>query len=309
MPGWSLSERMLTGAAPTSPDPVGEVLWTKGDYQVVDDGGGKMLTAGNAAPGFNPGWRERGGAGGDGPLLGLETLNGVPGFTYPLASGTNVISLLEPADGSGAVHLKDRNGVNIGYGPGETQSLTYYAVVIPRLLNEFGGLIGGTIFRLGNTAGGGQLDLELIFRIFVPDLPPVGAESLTIYSNDWTTDYADAVYGPSTPAATYQDLPLLLQFVTTARNDLRCFVSGPGIGTKVPIALAPGTLPIVSTHTHNHSSWGSPDNILPGVLLDRWFGGRYEDLAKDYDVTTNPAAELRDYRYFAGRFPAIGIVT
>lgn len=291
----------------TSPHPVGAVLWTKGDYQLVDNGGGKLLTQGNAAtPTHNPGLRSGGIAGSLGPQVGIDSLDGIPGTTWSTdMAGVQILVNLEPADGSGAVHLKDRNGVNFGYGTGETQTMTWYAVCLARLAPDNGGTLGGTIFRLGNTAGGDQLDLEMIFRVFVPDLPPVGAESLTIYSNDWTDDFADAVYGPSTPAATYEDIPVLLHFETGARNDLQCYVSGPGIGTMVEVALVPGTLPSASAHVQTQSTYGTTDQIAH--LFDRWVGARFEDLTKDYKVTTNHAALVRDYGYFGGRFPTLEI--
>jgi hypothetical protein len=291
---------------PRTPDPEGKVLWTKGDFELEDNGDSenpKMLSQGNAAtPTFNPGLRAR-----DetlGPFVGLEELDGIPGTTWPTDTDEHVD--VQVGTSEGGVHLKDRNGNLFGYGPGETQTITWYAVVIARE-SDAGttGLLGGTVFRLGQTAGGGQLDLEGIFRIFDGDLPGIGTDSLTVYSNDWTSDYLNAIYGPDTPPATYDGVPLLLQFVSTGRSDNRLYISGPGIGTKVQLTLAPGTLPATSTHVHNETTYGTVENVAE--FLDRWVGGRYEDLVKDYDVTTNPTAELRDYGYFAGRFPSLQI--
>jgi hypothetical protein len=293
----------------TTPTPQldGLVLWTKGDFELVDDGGGKMLTQGNAAdPTFNPGLREKGGIGGQGPEIGLDTLDGIPGTTWSTDLAGDVIAVnLEPADGSGAVHLKDRNGTDFGYDTGETQTITWLAVVIPRLAPDNGGSLGGTIFRLGNTSGGGQLDLEFIFRLFVPDLPPVGAESLTLMSNDWTDDYASALYGPSTPADTYEDIPLLLHFESGSRSDNQVYVSGPGIGTMVPLTLTPGTLPSTSTHTHQQSTYGTVDIIAS--LFDRWVGARFEDIVYDFKLADSPANLTQVYAYIAQRFPTLGL--
>lgn len=314
MPGWALSERLPAGKAgePFGQGGAGLVLWTKGDFEFVSaigPGGPELETQGNAAiPSFNPGLRSKGAPGGGyGPLTGIDMLDGVPGTTWSTDRAGEVVVYLEPPDGSGARQLKDRNGVP--FVPG-VSTLTWLAVVIARISTTFGNNLGGTIFSLGNTAANAGQDIEPLFNIG----PGYGgpADGFFLFSNEWPGlyGYTNALKGADQPGfetGPYVDVPLLLHYESVGTT-FRAYVSGSGIGTMVPIALSSSTIPAPAPVGLVNFAYGCTNRILGPFHTDHWVGARFEDLAYDFELSTNPSGLSQTYGYFAERYPALGIV-
>jgi hypothetical protein len=252
----------------------GRVLTVEGDVGVSDDGAGHFLSWHNqSALGGNPDLFAEPGS--PGPDLGVESLDGVPGLSYPTA--TQPVYLIALGSGS-HVKLKNRSGVNFGFGAGEHQPRTAISVFRPRNASAFFNITGGTLMRFGTTTGGGHQDFECLFNVE----PLVDADGWFLFSNNWRNGYntADTLRGPpqaggdggswdgvAAVSMTWFDGATLKVFV----NDF----TTPIISTTMPAAD--------SGHPDNDFfTYGTVDQVAD--QNGQWHGGRFADYIFDWGI-------------------------
>lgn len=278
-------------AAPTT----GLCFEVEGDVGLT--GSGTMAGWTNqAALGSNPGLLPRGGSE---PQVGVDTLDGVPGLTFPLGASTQIAVDLN--SGSGAVGLKDRTGALFGYGPGERQERTIVSVFRPDF-DPGSGVLGGCIVRFGTTPGGGEQDFEAFFRC--QDLPgPIGADAFALFANDWPNHFELGCYAPDTPSGAgniYNGVPMVLIFKSSGFPDLRVSINfGP------EITLTPATMPAATSGHPIQNSFSFGGVIQAASVYDRMFGAFFATYVYDWDIDGQTTHDLAVH--IDGKFPSIGI--
>lgn len=304
MPAWAL-DPAAAGGTPTPVGPPGLgtslVFWVKGDAGLVPSSDDlRMLTwANSATPSPNPGLISAGTDGANGPLVGIDSLDGIPGVTFPgVDPGAFFLVQLAATPGVPLI-MKDRDGTNFGYGAGETQARTTISVCRAIFCPDIFDIVGGTLVRFGTTPTGGTQDFETLFNLE----PLTAPDAFFLFSNDWRNSYALALQGPPTDGGAdgpYTDVPVVVEHSSSGFDEIQTFVNG------VEVTLTPAVMP-AAVGGHPVQDWfvyGAVNQV--GDLNGQWHGARFEDLIYDVKLTGAPRSQL--YAYLAARFPTIPIV-
>lgn len=269
-------DRRGGGSGGGGPSSEGLILWLKGDAGVVDAGGGNVS-----------GWLDQSGFsqdhdsdnGGHRPKTGIANIDGINCVSFAFADTAYV----QRVGG-----INDRNGNLMGYGIGESPAITVYAVFRPGETSfDF---YGGEIFH---RVGGTQPPFQALFDLEHTNRP----DGFWLFSNGWR-NYAESNRGPDTPPATYDGIPTMGTWYSSAHPAIDCKVNG------AVVPLTPATM---------QGAIGGPTvprSIVGNVLLSG-FGLSFvadipELLVYDYNVPVdNPAADAVNEAYLRGRFPSV----
>lgn len=281
-PAWSFRPTTSAGPPPP-PDPLttGMILLLKGADSWIPGSG---PTAGRVVSGL-----DLSGAGQDfttdsgfEPLTSGVDIDGVACVTFGFNLGYYLIR-------AGA--LKDRDGVNMGYSPGDNQAKSIFVAMLPT--TGVFSITGGPVFSLTDDIGPHfECLFDLEGNFFHPD-------GFYVWAKLWRND-ATAILGPDTPGATYDGVPTLGEWRQTAFPDLAVAVNGEEIAiTPSAIPGMIGSSPIPRSFVGNIDSGGFGLNFSGSIAEVRVY---------DYDVSTNPTARQAILQYFADTYPSIPVV-
>ena len=263
-------------SATSRPPSVGLVFWVRGDL-------GLESTAGVATA-----WRDQSGYGQDitdlpanpGPSTGLDTINGTPAVTFPLAN----------AAGKGLYRttgVRDRNGNVIGYGVGETQARTFIAILMPRFSAVAFNITGGIVAEFGSVPTFQPIfNLEDNFHV----------NGFYVWSKGWRDSGTGALQGPDTPGGVggvYNGVPLLVEWASTGFDNISMRING------AIIPITPSVLPGPTGNTSNPIF--SLGRASSGGL--NFFGAISEVMIWDHVLSLAEREELTSY--VAGSHPSI----
>lgn len=296
-PAWAL-DGGGSGATPTplQPPATGLVFWVKGDAGVHETAG--AVTA----------WDDQGSLGqnldasnaGKEPTIGSDTLDGVPGIVYPLGAttpGSTDPTLLKFL--GRASNLLSEPGVDFGIDTGDHSVRSVMAVIRPqRDPGAATNLTGGTVvnFRqqgVSNKTFSCMFFLQAFFNSFEP--------IWVLYSTDGPYGVF-RMNGPDTPGSTFEDQPLLVEWLSTYPA-LAVNVNGAPV-TLTPSAIAAGQA---------DATTGAADGFVVGgqnlgTVLPNFQGAIFEVIVWNYDLSTDPVALAAARAYFAQRYPSIPVV-
>ena len=251
----------------------GLILWLKGDAGRTVAGG--LLTA----------WADQSGYGqdfaqdpGTGPSANLDTINGIPCASFAMGS----TAYLKRAG------LRDRNGVQMGYNTGETQSVTVLAVFRPAQTSF--SIYGGPVFFFGGTA-------SPPFQCIFDNEDNLGADGWWLYSRGWR-NAADSLQGPNITKTSFNGANTSAMWSSSGFPDINVNVNG----SDVP--LTPTTMPGVIGGAATPTAMLG--NILPGGFGLAFGGAIAELLTWDYKLT--PAEATQAIRYIGTRSGTEGAV-
>jgi hypothetical protein len=285
MPAWALEGG--SGATPPAPPPTGPptaglIFWVKGDA-------GLTSVAGAAVS-----WADQSGFGQDvtdlpsnpGPLTGLDTIDGIPCVTCPL--GNMAGRGLYRAAPNG---LLDRNGVPIGYGPGQTQARTVMAMILPRFSPGAFNITGGLVVEMGsNPTFQPIFDLE----------DTISPDQFYAFSTGWRNPGSGALQYPDVAGGAggiYNGVPTLVSWQSTGFDNISSNIN------DVPKTLTPSVIP--GAPAASTTSFALLRAISGGLSFQ---GAAAEFLIWDFDLTTDPAGYAQAVAYMANRYPSAPIV-
>ncbi len=285
-PSWALAG--ASGATPPAPPPTGLpteglIFWVKGDAGL------------NSIAGAAVSWEDQSGFGQDvadmpgnpGPFTGLDTIDGIPCCTLPVANGPGR-GLYRPSPSPGG--LRDRNGVVMGYGPGETQSKTVMAMILPRTWPGQIGFLpvtGGIVAELGGTP-----NWQPVFDLEDNSFP----NAFYAFSDGWrNTGFPGANRAPDALSTLYSDVPTLAMWSSSGFDDLSFAANGGAL------ALTPLVMP--GAPAAGVSSFAVLRAISGGL---NFFGACPEISIWDWQL--GPAELAQATAYYAGRYPSAPIV-
>lgn len=251
---------------------VGLVLWLKGDAgrTVV----GSALTA----------WADQSGYGQNfgtdatyEPAANAVTINGIPCASFSAASTAYLIR----------AGLRDRNGVQMGYNTGETQSVTVMAVFKPGLTSF--SIYGGPVFMFGGSA-------SPPFQCIFDNEDNLGANGWWLYSRGWR-NAADSLQGPNVVETAFNGAATVGMWSSSAFPDISVAVNGSSV-SLTPTTM-PGAIGGAATPT------AMLGNVLTGGFGLAFGGAIAEVLVWDYKLS--PAEAAQATAYVAGRYSSIGL--
>jgi hypothetical protein len=267
----------VTVAIEPSGMPEGLVFWVSGDVGVTESGG--LLTG--------P-WLDRSGydqhlnvvPSGYEPTFGVETLDGIPGVSFPLDAGQKQISRAQT--------MHDRTGNPFGIDPGQTTTRSIFAVVRP-LTGPFG-IRGGPVlsFRRGGSM------FQCVF-CYEPDLAP---GVFTVYDCNWR--YFVPI--SATPATDPHDVPLLIEW-RSEYPDIQSAVNGGAdltLTTNYPIALNHGDCDFGGAAPGFRLGY-----IDAGIGVGMFMGSIFEVMVFDSVLAGADLSAVRSY--FAAKYPSLGM--
>lgn len=259
---------------------------------VLDLRGNAGLTS---SAGFATAWADQSGFGQDvtdlpgnpGPETGLETIDGIPALTCPLGNIAGRGLYRASPDG-----ILDRNGVHMGYGPGETQTRTFMAMIKPRYSAGAFGITGGLLAEFGSDPTFQPLfDLE--------DTAPHGPNGFYLWSKGWRDPGTGAIQGPDTVGGSggiYDGVPTLVEMFSNGFSDIGVRVNG------VTVPLTPSAM--TGTPAASTTSFALLRAISGGLNFQ---GAATQFSIWDYDLRTNPTALTQAENHYLARYPSAPI--
>jgi hypothetical protein len=264
-------------SAGVSPPGVGAglVAWFKGDAGRTVSGG-TTLTGWADQSGYgqdftsDPGWE---------PQTNVATINGIPCMSMPFGSAAYLFR---------AGGLKDRNGVQMGYNTGETQSATVMAIF--RVGETVFSFHGGVLLTFVGSSGPNfeaLLDLE---STHVPN-------GFWLFSRGWR-NYAESIQGPDTTGTAYDGLTTTASWSSSGFPDIDVFVNGS------QQTLTPATIPGVI------GGAATPVAILGNSFRGGFGQGFVADIAEllVWDYKLSPAERTQAEQYIGTRSATTGAV-
>lgn len=271
--------------------------WYDGQDFVRSSDNLRLLSCPNAAGGPNPGLLSAGLDGLNGPYMGLDSLDGTPGATFEDTDGSHY-HLVQPSLGGFARHFRDLGGNLFGYGSGETDTWTLYEVMLPRWISSYD-IVGGTLLRFGQTAGGGNQDAEFLFNV---EPTTTSTTNYMLFSNQFRTGPTH-LCGPSGTTGgaggTYTGQAMLGAWSSGGFNDVHFFRNG----TEVPLNPAVLQAPFAGAAVHATSTWGSADQ--GGDLRNQFHGVKFLTLL--YQEAHDAGQRLAVMGWLSGRFPSLAL--
>ena len=294
MPAWSLTESPV-GSLVFPPNPPlvvagrGLAFWVSGDFGLVSVAGKAVSLQNHVFP-INPNLGSLNNPPTDsGPTTGADSLDGVPGLSWPLPNGDGRQMYL---GGIAQAAMKDTLGAFFGYGVGNRQPRTLISVIRPEFAAATFDITGGAVSTFSSNP-----NFEALFDLE----DTVAANSFYLFSQAWRDPGppGPALRGPATAGGVggiYNGTPLVVEWSSNGFPDITVKING------VPVALS-GAMPGVAGVGLNAYIFGSSGS---GAVA-QWRGSKFEELVYDVNMPDFPTEYRNLYLYLKGRYPSIAL--